>query len=46
MMKINITRDRDGKFWMTSEDGRVTEFTKDLRDFIGNNTELELIWQK
>lgn len=40
MMKINITRDRDGRFWMTSE------FTKDLRDFIGNNTELELIWQK
>ena len=45
-MKINITRDRDGRFWMTSEDERITEFTKDLRDFIGNNTELELIWQK
>ena len=39
-MKINI---KDGRFWMTSEDGRVIEFTKDLRDFIGN---IELIWQK
>ena len=38
-----MTRDRDGRFWMTSEDGRVIEFTKDLRDFIGN---IELIWQK
>lgn len=28
MMKINITRDRDGRFWMNSENGRVTEFTR------------------
>lgn len=40
MMKINITRDINGRFWMTS---RVTEFIKDLQD---NKTELELIWQK
>ena len=38
-MKINITRGRDGRFWMTSEDERFTKI-------IENNTELELIWQK